>query len=1369
MAPGLLLFVCLLSIGYAPAGIAGTDCLDPDDIKCEGSGECLPSWVLCNGYNDCPDGSDEEDCWRIECPFSDDFRCTGNGRCLSRFKQCDGNVDCPDRSDEGCRECPYPDDIKCESVRQCIRAPFACNGYVDCLDGSDEEDCWNKECYRPDDFRCKSNGLCVNRHFLCNTQRDCADGSDEEDCLSKECADPNDFKCVSNGVCMERWQQCNAERDCPDGSDEENCSSRECPNSENFRCERSGACVSIWWNCDGSVNCPDGSDEEDCWSKDCPNAEDFRCESNGLCVDQLLQCNAEIDCPDGSDEKDCRSKNCPNSFLKCDSGTCYPPEKQCDGNVDCPVDDTDERFCTPDDCPLPNIFCGLGFCINETRRCDGVADCPDRSDESDCMCTSMEFRCEDSGGCVKPSGVCDGVTDCDDGSDEMLCQTCAEKGLWQCESGECIQNATVCDGDKDCSSGADEENCPAPCHDLQLECDGGCLPRYRACDGVEDCSNGEDEIDCTAGGCGAGQFSCADGTCLSESRLCDDLTDCSGREDEDCGDDPPPGFPLGLASWYIPDVDVTGSSEYKPEFGPSQTRYTTTSGYCWVPRSVEDQWLQVYFGKTTDVTGVVISGGGWNWDLGSWVTSFTLAFSMDGASWAPYTGNSNDVQVFQGNRDRYNKVSRPLPAPVTSRFIRLYPAGYAGWVAMVMEVYVINDENTWLKQGEYVTLGVGLNPDDPAAVPKIPDLDMTASSRGDDFYPWQARLNNGKGQQQGACWSPDMTTDQSTQGPPEGFPGPGLGTGQWPQGPEGFPDSGQWPQGPSDGFPDMGTDQWPQGPVDGFPDMGTGQWPQGPVDGFPDMGTDQWPQGPVDGFPDMGTGQWPQGPVDGFPDMGTDQWPQGPDGFPAPDSGQWPQGPSDGFPGPDSGQSTDEWLQIKHDKFYEVAGVITQGAYNLDYWVTSYKLEFSLDGQTWTPYTHGTGDGQAMVFQGNSDSHRYARNLLDTPVHALYTRFYPLTFHKRVALRVEILVIDGSGCDVFCNGACRNKDSFCQAFRGCVPRIYQFAPDNILCEDILEAECGLDSPTELEVFGCPEIDSQFIPCGDDVSSEVFHESQACDAMEDCSTGKDEENCDVCAMECPTYIGDPCISHHWICDDLEDCTDGRDEEDCVEGVPKHCFFTCRDNVTCLPTRQLGDGQQDCAGGEDERPGDVEFALGLRWGSCSLSCSSVHGNASCVPDAFSCDDDVDCRGGEDEQDCSVIGRGLGDEETTDDCLTVTCDLPGYADPICVPPHQICDGYPDCVGAQDEVGCGKVDGASAPTAPSVGLQAPAAGQEATGEPTGGQEPLTAQPTSGQGSPDDQRAGAFQGENHGSKDQAMIWMVTAALGSQILYRLAF
>ncbi|XP_066305470.1 uncharacterized protein [Branchiostoma lanceolatum] len=139
--------------------------------------------------------------------------------------------------------------------------------------------------------------------------------------------------------------------------------------------------------------------------------------------------------------------------------------------------------------------------------------------------------------------------------------------------------------------------------------------------------------------------------------------------------------------------------------------------------------------------------------------------------------------------------------------------------------------------------------------------------------------------------------------------------------------------------------------------------------------------------------------------------------------------------------------------------------------------------------------------------------MLENPALALYTRFYPLTFHNRVALRIEILVVDGSGCashEAFCNGACRPRESFCPAFEGCVPQYYN-SGDNIFCEDVMEAECGLESTTKLEDLGCLEIDSQFIPCWDDVSpgeyQEVFHQSQECDNTEDCSTGKDEENCD----------------------------------------------------------------------------------------------------------------------------------------------------------------------------------------------------------------------------------------------------------------------
>ncbi|CAH1249851.1 LRP1B [Branchiostoma lanceolatum] len=1214
------------------------ECPNYDDFRCENSGACVSSWNHCDGWGDCQDASDEKDCWNRECPNTDDFRCESSGVCLLSWWQCDGLAHCEDESDEkDCwsRECPESDYLRCDSSGGCVAPLHQCDGANNCEDGSDEKNCAGKPCPIPDDqFRCKSTAECVPA-TICDRIDDCLDGSDEEeDCWSRECPSPDSFRCETGGECLDSWLHCDGSEDCEGGSDERDCWNKECPNYDDFRCESNGGCVESWYLCDNHANCEDGSDEEDCLSEECDPEYDISCD--GICLDEYTyHCDGVEDCSDGSDEDDCWSQECrdPDDF-RCESnGFCMSMQFQCDSNDDC-RDGSDEKYCTAEHCPLPNHFCEYGSCIPGTKRCDGVGDCQDDSDETDCVCTRADFRCEDSGKCVAPSGVCDGVTDCDDASDETLCQSCAEKGLWRCESGECINNASVCDGDKDCSSGADEENCTAPCNGLQLECNGRCLPKYRACDGLEDCFNREDEINCT--GCGAEQFRCANGSCLLESQLCDNLTDCSGGEDEDdCGDIPPPGFPLGLASRYIPDVFITASSEYKSEFAPfqarhmsefapsqarhmsefapSQARHTSefapsqarhtpppAPGYCWVPSSTVDQWLQVYFGKTTDVTGVVISGGGSNWDLGSWVTSFTLAFSMDGASWAPYEGSSKNEQVFQGNRDRYNKVSRPLPTPVTSRYIRLYPTGYEGWVAMVMEVYVTNDENNWLTQDEYVPLGVGLDPDDPTAVPKIPDLHMSASSRRGDVFPWLARLNSGQGRQQGACWNPD---------------------------------------------PDMDED--------------------------------------------------------------------------------WP----------------DMWLQIKHDKVHKVAGVITQGAYNTDHWVRSYTLAFSVDGRTWTPNADPTGHGEEVEFQGNRDSHRYARNLLDNPVLALYTRLYPRTFHGRVALRIEILVVDGSGCasdEAFCNAACRPRESFCRAFDGCVPQRYN-SGDSIFCEDVMEAECGLESSTKMEDLGCWEIDSQFLPCWDDVSAEVFHKSRACDDTEDCSTGKDEENCDACAMECPT-AGDSCIPHHWICDGIEDCLDVRDELECVHGVPKHCFFNCRNNVTCLPTPYLQDGHQDCADGEDERPREVEDALGRRWGSCGYGCASVYGNASCVPDAFSCDGDADCLEEADEKGC----EGEEDDGRDDECLTFTCAPPDSPDPTCVPHHQICDGRPDCASGEDEQGCGNADGVStqASTVPSVGQQTPAAGQGATGGLTGDQDPQegpAAELTTGYGS-FESHTGAFR-----------------------------
>ncbi|XP_035690772.1 lactadherin-like [Branchiostoma floridae] len=97
-----------------------------------------------------------------------------------------------------------------------------------------------------------------------------------------------------------------------------------------------------------------------------------------------------------------------------------------------------------------------------------------------------------------------------------------------------------------------------------------------------------------------------------------------------------------------------------------------------------------------------------------------------------------------------------------------------------------------------------------------------------------------------------------------------------------------------------------------------------------------------------------------------------------------------------------QWLQIDLGKLAEVWGVVTQGRFR-DYveWVTTYKLHFSTDGDTWRPYTDRAG--REKVLQGNSDTDTPLRHLLVEPVTARYVRFVVVTWKTHICMRVEVL------------------------------------------------------------------------------------------------------------------------------------------------------------------------------------------------------------------------------------------------------------------------------------------------------------------------------------------------------------------------------
>ena len=45
-----------------------------------------------------------------------------------------------------------------------------------------------------------------------------------------------------------------------------------------------------------------------------------------------------------------------------------------------------------------------------------------------------------------------------------------------------------------------------------------------------------------------------------------------------------------------------------------------------------------------------------------------------------------------------------------------------------------------------------------------------------------------------------------------------------------------------------------------------------------------------------------------------------------------------------------QWLQIMFKQTFQITGVATQGQEDADYWVTTYKLDYSTDGSTWSSY-----------------------------------------------------------------------------------------------------------------------------------------------------------------------------------------------------------------------------------------------------------------------------------------------------------------------------------------------------------------------------------------------------------------------------------
>ncbi|XP_047211053.1 neuropilin-2a isoform X1 [Girardinichthys multiradiatus] len=109
-----------------------------------------------------------------------------------------------------------------------------------------------------------------------------------------------------------------------------------------------------------------------------------------------------------------------------------------------------------------------------------------------------------------------------------------------------------------------------------------------------------------------------------------------------------------------------------------------------------------------------------------------------------------------------------------------------------------------------------------------------------------------------------------------------------------------------------------------------------------------------------------------------------------------------------SEDSNKEFIQVDLHFLKVLTGIATQGAISKEtqksYYVTTFKLEVSTNGEDWMVYRHGKNH---KIFHANTDPAEVVLNRVRQPVLARFVRIRPQTWKNGIALRFELY-----GCQI---------------------------------------------------------------------------------------------------------------------------------------------------------------------------------------------------------------------------------------------------------------------------------------------------------------------------------------------------------------------